>query len=401
MSSTMHFIGNRNPLPLIFMLTKSDQWLKANTNVVLLEAVQKSNLQDVSTMGALRKLWSMEEISIAGELIQARERAVGKLENATRLLADRVGVQQASSTQIAEHKAKRFISDSPILDLCCGIGSDLRALPMQTVGVEIDPLRCTMACFNSGKKTICENVLSTEIQRETLVHIDPSRRSSTQRLHSLEAMEPNIEELSGIVASCAGGCIKVSPAVNTEDLESFESTYELEYIEENGRVVQGLIWFGTLAYNAGQVTATSMTLGTSVTGTPDYPSFNSTPQGWVLEPNPALERARLHGTVGNQISATELAPNLGLLCANTNPCSPWFTPFEIITTTPLRIEKVAKQLREEGCTQVEVKTRGKTIDPNEWQNKLSSKSSGPLLTIFALRIGKKRVAVITRRSVQS
>lgn len=393
----MHFIGKRYTLPLFFMLTKSDQWLNANTNVALLEAVRTSDLQDVAAMTTLRKCWSMEEISIAGELIQARERAIGKLENATHLLADQVGVQQATSTQIAEHKAKRFIGSAPILDLCCGIGSDLRALPTQTIGVDVESLRCTMASFNSGKEAICENVLSTVIQRETLVHIDPSRRSSTQRLHTLEGMEPNLEELSGIVTSCAGGCIKVSPAVNTEDLESFAPKYELEYIEENGRVVQGVIWFGVLARDTSQVTATSMTLGFSVTGTLDYPSFNSNPQGWILEPNPALERARLHGAVGNQFGATELAPNLGLLCANTNPSSPWFTPFEIIATTPLRIEKVAKQLREEGCTQVEVKTRGKTIDPNEWQNKLSSNSSGPLLTIFALRIGKKRVAVITRR----
>ena len=382
------------------MLTKSDQWLKANTNVELLEAVQACNLRDVAGMATLRKLWSMEEISIASELLQARERAVGKLDNATSILADAVGVQQATSTKIAQHKAKRFISDVPIFDLCCGIGSDLQALPLHTVGVDIDALRCTMASFNSGKETICEDVLSTEIPRESLVHIDPSRRSSTKRLHSIEAMEPNLDDLSALVKTCAGGCIKVSPAVSPEDIESFAFPYELEYIEENGRVVQGVIWFGALAINAGEVTATSMTLGTSVTSTPDSHSFNSALQGWILEPNPALERARLHGYVGNQFGATELAPNLGLLCTNSNPNSPWFTAFEILETFPLRIEKVAKGLMSEGCTQVEVKTRGKTIDPNHWQNELSSKSSGPLLTIFALRIGKKRVAVITRRHVQ-
>ena len=89
-----------------------------------------------------------------------------------------------------------------------------------------------------------------------------------------------------------------------------------------------------------------------------------------------------------------------MLCSTTNPKSPWFTSFEVLETTSLRLEKVADVLEALGCTQVEVKTRAKTVDPNQWQNELSTKSDGPLLTIFALRLGKKRVAVITRRHGQ-
>ena len=96
----------------------------------------------------------------------------------------------------------------------------------------------------------------------------------------------------------------------------------------------------------------------------------------------------------------KLAPHLGLLCSEHNPDSTWFQSFEILETTPLRPEKVAKALAKLECTQVEVKTRSKTVDPNEWQKKLTTDSHGPLLTVFALRLGKKRVAVITRRHIQ-
>lgn len=395
----MLFNGIPRTLPLFIMLTKSDLWLSANENLELLEAVKRSNLKDVAAMATLRKHWSVEEISVAAELVDARERASGKLENADIILADSVGVQQASSTKIAHHKAIRFQTDDPVYDLCCGIGSDLRALPNQTIGVDNDALRCWMAKQNSGKEIICEDVLSVNIPSNALVHIDPSRRSSEKRLHSLDAMQPSIVEISTLVANCTGGCIKISPAMNAEDLEDFPHPFELEYIEENGRVLQGVIWFGALALNVGQVTATSMTTHQSVTGIPNSPPFDNSIRGWILEPNPALERARLHGNVGKEFGGAEPSPQLGLLCSTINPKSPWFTSFEVLETTSLRLDKVKKVLATLGCTRVEVKTRGKTVDPNQWQNELSTKSSGPLLTVFALRLGKKRIAVITRRHV--
>ena len=382
------------------MLTKNDNWLRANENIELLEAVQKSDIVDVAAMATLRKKWSIEEITVAAELVGARHRAIGKLEHAEFVIADAVGVQQATSTKIAKHKAKRFQTDGHVYDLCCGIGSDLRELPSQTVGIDNDPVRCWMAKHNSGKETHCTDILTMDIPPDALVHIDPSRRSGEKRLHSLDAMQPSIKDISKIASLCAGGCIKVSPSVNAEDLEQFDVSFELEYIEENGRVVQGVIWFGSLAFNVGQVTAHSMTLRQSVTGIPEFPTFDSTIRGWILEPNPALERARLHGNISKEFGGVEPSPQLGLLCSTTNPKSPWFTSFEVLDKTSLRVEKVDGILETLGCTQVEVKTRGNTVDPNQWQNKLSTKSNGPLLTIFALRLGKKRVAVITRRHEQ-
>ena len=240
------------------MLKKSDLWLRANKNIELLKAVQQSNIVDAAAMSALRKKWSIEEISVAADLLDARLRAMDKLEHANTIIADSIGVQQATSTKIAQHKAMRFVTNGPIFDLCCGIGSDLIALPKQTVGVDTDSLRCWMAKQNSGKKTRCEDVCLMNLTSNALIHIDPSRRRGEKRLHSLDAMQPSIEEIFRMTSQCAGGCIKVSPSVNAEDLENFPCGFELEYIEENGRVVQGVIWFGSLAFNVGQVTATSM-----------------------------------------------------------------------------------------------------------------------------------------------
>ena len=174
----------------------------------------------------------------------------------------------------------------PVFDLCCGIGSDLQALPLHAIGIDNNPLRCWMSTTNTGKETRMEDALQCDIPCNALIHIDPSRRNSEARLHSLDAMYPSIDEVAEIVQRCAGGCIKVSPAVNAEDLEAFPIPFELEYIEEHGRVVQCVIWFGPCAQHLGNVTATSMTHGVTVSDELINAPFCSTIKGWILEPNP-------------------------------------------------------------------------------------------------------------------
>ncbi len=386
-------------LLFFFMMQKIDYWKKVICNDTLLSAIEESAIEDVATMAKLRKQWSVDEITIAAELVGARKKARGKLDNATTVVSDSSGVQQATSTAIANHKAKRFEGNTNIVDLCCGIGADLCALPEQTEGVDIDALRCWMATENTNKTAHCCDAISYELPSDCVIHIDPARRNRAGRIFELDAMLPTFSDVVAIATQSSGGCIKLSPAINPEDIESLSLPYEIEYIEEKNHLVQGAVWFGSLAQRTGETTATSIKLGETFSGSREPPTFSTNINAWILEPNVALERAGLHGTIGNNLGATELAPGIGLLTTGENPLSPWFTSFEVLASTSLRLEKVADVLRDLNCTQVEVKTRGKVVDPNQWQKKLNKNASGPLLTIFALRLGKKRVALIARRFV--
>ena len=380
------------------MTTSDNIWLDVFVNKELIKEASESNPNDVASIAQLRKTWSQKETSIAFQLIEAQERAKNKWKKPHNLLADSEGTQQCTSWRIAEHKAKRFFGEAPIYDLCCGIGGDLQSLPMQAIGVDIDETRCIMARHNSKHKVICKNILELEVSRDSLLHIDPARRGSGKRLHTLESMQPNLSELNQHLITCKGGAIKVSPGIQREELENFPVPFELEFIEEQGRVVQCVIWFGSLALHEGQTTATSLSLSKTYSSKAEISQFNKDISGFLLEPNPALERSGLHCNIANTISAYELAPQLGLFCMKKAVNNAWFKKFEVLGTTSLRIEKVKKELSLLGCTQVEVKTRGKVIDPNEWQNKLTTNSSGELLTLFALRLGRKRIVAITRRA---
>jgi len=119
----------------------------------------------------------------------------------------------------------------------------------------------------------------------------------------------------------------------------------------------------------------------------------------IFEPNPALERAKLHTTLGLEFCLWEPAFGLGLICGKEQIKSKWFTAFEVLETTQLRREKIVVALQKNNAGEVEVKTRGGVVNPDRWQKQLQKPAcnSNERLTVFALRLEHRRVAIIARR----
>ena len=368
----------------------------------LLDAVKHVDATKANEVSRLRQRWTVEEVNVALALHHARSSAVGRLDNAQTIVADPTSVQQASSTSVAKWKAKRFDPFTDVVDLCCGIGVDLDALPQGAVGVEIDPLRCWMASQNTGKHVCSEDARQYKFSSNSVIHVDPSRRDDNGRRLGLDEMQPNISEVQEICANSIGGCVKLSPAIDLDDVECIGQQREIEYIEHRGRVVQGLVWFDSLANTDVEVSATSLTTGTTLSGTGIAPPQSNRIGTWIYEPNPALERAKLHGTLAHALQLWEPALGLGLLCADCQIESQWFTTFEVLETTTLRREKIAAALHDHNGGEVEVKTRSGVIDPDKWQKQLQKPASetNRRLTVFAIRLGERRVALITRRVIQ-
>ena len=127
----------------------------------------------------LRKSFPGTSVAEAIELASARARADAKFADPSAMMLDRAGLEQATSETVAEWKAARF-GDSPVLDLCCGIGGDAMALARRgpcTV-VDRDPIRAWMAGLNAGAVVRTEAVEVTEIDH-ALVHLDPARRDES------------------------------------------------------------------------------------------------------------------------------------------------------------------------------------------------------------------------------
>src|SRR6059058_443930 len=120
------------------------------------ELLAAASADDLAVAERLRRRWPADLVAAASEQAELRERAGAKTADQD-LLLTRAGLEQASSDRVARHRAGRFAGvDGTVVDLCCGIGFDLRALTAVThaVGVDRDETHAVCAAHNSGAPTV-------------------------------------------------------------------------------------------------------------------------------------------------------------------------------------------------------------------------------------------------------
>ena len=106
--------------PLENKLLQAWQFLVDGQGDSLFAAAAQCQPGDVSGISRLRKQWSADQVAAAIELHEARRRAKGKFENADEIIADRIGVEQATGSSIARYKAQRLQASGvrTMTDLC-------------------------------------------------------------------------------------------------------------------------------------------------------------------------------------------------------------------------------------------------------------------------------------------
>lgn len=363
-----------------------------------------------SDVDRLRAIGPAELVAPALELVRARRRATRRIEGAERLVLDVEGVEQASGTAVARHKARRFSTLAPhgVVDLCCGVGGDaieLRAaLPQAALRVvDIDPVRAWMAAHNAGAEAVHGDA-AEQLLGGAAFHVDPARRvaGGGRRLRRIADYRPGLPVLARLVASGAAGAIKLGPGVALDEVPSGPAT-ELEVIGERGSLVQAVSWCGGLASAPGQRTATRLDDRLTFSGVPR--SLRGRADGgvgrYLLVADPALERAGLLGTRAPEGFA-EVAPGLGLLTGDGAVDDPWFRAFEVVEgPLPWREKRLKEVLRAHDAGTVRVKVRGRVADANAAEVALSGEGRAELW-VLAFRLGARAVGIVAREcGVQS
>ena len=87
----------------------------------LLRRVEVSDLDELALQRELRQQYPDDVVRLAVTLHHLRIRGAAKFDRAGEMWFDRVGLEQATTELVAQHKAKRFSGD--VDDLCCGIGA--------------------------------------------------------------------------------------------------------------------------------------------------------------------------------------------------------------------------------------------------------------------------------------
>ena len=369
------------------------------------------------------------------ELADARRRGRSKFAEPERLLLDRQGVEQASGSVVARWKASRFGSDA-VLDLCCGIGGDAMALAARgpCVAVDRDPVRAFMAGRNAGVVTRVEAVEDVKIDAG-LVHLDPSRRDeSTGRRHwGLDDLVPSLEVIRSIVSRADGSGVKLGPGLPRPFPELHERQ-SISFVSESERLVQAVVWTGSLARTAG-IEAVDLPSGETLEGEP-----GSLPVGGadalfeardraecdlaLVTFHPAVERGELgpvawraeFGSAPLREPAAGLG--LGIIEASAIEARPvnhgirWCRPTRLLRIVPPRIEAIGQTIEDlvaewDGArpAQIVVKTRAGAVDADAWTRRLGrldARASGTdagasttrTIEVHGLRIGRRTIACI-------
>lgn len=365
----------------------------------LLDDALTVNPSDVAAVSRLRQQHDAAMVHLALDLLKARRNAQTKwpADIAKRLYADSTGVQQATSLLVSMYKAKRFAAlGKPVMDLCCGIGGDAIGLSrsgIQVTGVDMDPVRAWMTSQNATCRTLVGDVSELKLQSNTVFHIDPARRNQFGRIHDIADYQPGLDVLQQLLVQQPTAGLKLGPGVELDNLPEGE----IEIISEHGNLVQAVLWTGELAQCTRR--ATLLPWGLEIVGQEDdvwdEPNVSEIDR-YVMTFDASVERLGLIASLCRELHVSCVHPQAGLLTSDTLNASPWLTHFEVLDDLPWQAKKVKAVLRKHDAGIVEVKTRGKLVNPDIVQKQLRGKGE-ELLTVFVLRLGDHSRAIVTRR----
>lgn len=368
----------------------------------------------------LRKVCSAVQATAVGRLQELRHRAEEKLpaELAARLLATDQLLQQASGAAEAAYKAARLATlagDGPVWDLCCGLGVDALALAAagcRVAACDLSESPALCATHNAQAAELADridirriDVTALDLPADAVVHIDPDRRAAGRRSVAMAEYAPDETFLRQLVEATAGGCMKLSAALDDTALADWP--VELEWLSRGGTCRQLLAWWGENCEpgrrRASVITDTDDALDTppataSIAEAPDdvtEPAVGDVGE-WILEPDPAVLAADLVDALAAEQGWRRFQPGLDWLTGETASTTPLATSFRVLAEVPGREADVAAALRTLGAGIVEVKPRGVRLDTDGLQRRLRGKGCRSLAVLWTRR-DEKQVAFVAER----
>jgi hypothetical protein len=358
---------------------------------------------------ALARSWPPELAQAALETAILRREAAAKFPFPEQMFFTRPALEQATAYEISKYRSEHFDSFDRLADLGCSIGADTISLASlaPTLAVDLDPLRLEMARANLaalglGQRALflCGDLaqaLPIYPDANLAIFFDPARRSGHRRAYSVRHYQPSLAAIRPWLESFPALGVKISPGVELSELAAYDA--EIEFISLHGELKEAVLWFGPLKRARRSATLLPGPYRLAHGGLqaqPDLPI--SPPLSYIYEPDPAILRAGLVQTLGVQLNAAQLDPDIAYLTSDTLSSNPFARAWPVETWFPFQLKRLRQELRQRGVGQVTIKKRGSPLQPEALIHALRLSGSQQQV-IFLTHLVGKPIVILASGSV--
>lgn len=364
------------------------------------DALLQSRADTLTALTRLRRTAAPDLAAAAWEMADLRRRGQSKFgPQAATMYFVREGLEQASGRGTADYHAARLAASgaATVADLGGGIGGDALAFARAGLGVtlyERDPVRARFAEENARTWGLADRIIvrqedvTTAALTADAAWLDPARRRDSRRVSDPEDYAPPLSwlaELSDQGIASIG--VKLSPAIDHAFADRFGA--ELEFLSEGGECREALLWLGG-AQSGDRLRATIITPHgpRNLAGAEDTPGHPSAVHGrYLYEPDPAVIRSHLVGTLARQIDVAPVDPQIAYLLGNELSHTPFADAYEVLDRFPYSKKRLQEALTAHDVGRIIIKKRGFPQEPDEVRKQLKLRGSQEMIVVLS-RIGK-------------
>ncbi len=165
--------------------------------------------------------------------------------------------------------------------------------------------------------------------------------------------------------------VKISPGVNLDELASYPA--EIEFISLRGDLKEAVLWFGPFVTATRRATVLpgpytlalqADSLQNPGAGSPHQPALPIREPGeFLYEPDASILRAGLVETLGAQLGAAQLDPDIAYLTADHLAPTPFARAWRVEDWFPFGLKRLRSALRQRRVGRVIIKKRGSPLQP--------------------------------------
>ena len=377
--------------------------LTSADGVALVDALPPYSPTEAERVGRDLREGGIAPELVAAVLTQSRMRADarGKFGDfAAGMLFTQDGLEQATRLQVAALHAQRFRAAGVdrVADLTCGIGADsmaAAALGLDVTAFEIDQATALIADHNLRHWDAARVVHADAMEVVPRLDVggifaDPARRTARGRRHDPRDYSPALDAVLALRERFPALGVKVGPAIPHEAVPS-ES--EAEWVSVDGSVVEAGLWCGPPAQAPGHAALVIDADGAHrLSGTTERADLGELTD-YVYEPDGAVVRSGLVGTLAERLDATVVDPTIAYLAAPQPVATPFARGYRVLEALPFKVKTLASALRARGVGTVDIKKRGLDITPEQLRPQLKLKGD-ERATVILTRVSGRRMALI-------